>query len=221
MSKYIQVEELGLGFAPQLPMTVKTKKGVPIAWLTSDYGWRMHPTLKYPKHHNGVDIGSQPSTPLYALEDGVVVRVFKSDVSGNVVDIGYKLTSSGKFKYRVSYSHMVSRALVKKGDIVSKGQVVGFVGTTGRSTGPHLHLIVKKLQSDGSYDTTDPLKFIGGKLPVSKKMQEKGGNYSTKIPGEGFSRDYGKEVKLPASSMMKNLAGVAMIGAVYWYVNKK
>jgi len=222
MSKYVQVEELGLGFAPQLPMTVKTKKGDTLARLTSDYGYRFHPTLKRIKFHNGVDISSQPSTPLYALEDGVVTRVFNSKVSGNVVEIGYKPTSNGKFKYKVSYSHMVSRAIVNNGKLVSKGQVVGFVGTTGRSTGPHLHLIVKKLQGDGSYDTIDPLKFIGGKLPVSKKIQENGGNWNIEAMADGgIHRSYGKEVSLPVGSIMKNVAAAAMIGAIYFYVNKK
>ncbi|HKY80276.1 MAG TPA: M23 family metallopeptidase [Sphingobium sp.] len=102
------------------------------------------------KTHNGVDFPAASGTPIYSIGAGKVARAGHDDRSGNfvVIDHGDGTTSS--------YSHMKAPTALKVGDTVTPDTLLGGVGTTGHSTGPHLHLVVKK---DGA--TVDPQKVIG------------------------------------------------------------
>lgn len=102
------------------------------------------------KTHNGVDFPAPAGTPIYSTGPGKVVRAGHDDRSGNfvVIDHGNGMTSS--------YSHMQAASALKPGDQVTPDTRLGGVGTTGRSSGPHLHMVVKK---DGK--TVDPTKVIG------------------------------------------------------------
>ncbi len=104
------------------------------ARLTSGFGMRMHPLLGYSKMHKGVDFGASTGTPVYAAGDGVVEKASWFGAYGNYI----KIKHNGKLS--TAYAHL-SRygAGVKNGVRVRQGQVIGYVGTTGRSTGPHLH----------------------------------------------------------------------------------
>ena len=107
--------------------------GMPVAGhITSTFGWRMHPILGFMKLHKGVDIGASYGSPIYAVTDGTVSFAGRAGGYGNFV----KLAHAGGLE--TGYGHM-SRMAVSRGAHVSRGQVIGYVGSTGMSTGPHLH----------------------------------------------------------------------------------
>ncbi len=107
--------------------------GMPVAGrITSSFGYRMHPLLGYLKMHKGLDIGARYGSPIYAALDGVVQGAGRSGGYGNFV----KLVHGGGLAS--GYGHM-SRIAVSRGQHVRQGQVIGYVGSTGLSTGPHLH----------------------------------------------------------------------------------
>ena len=107
--------------------------GMPVAGrITSSFGYRMHPLLGYLKMHKGLDIGAPYGAPIYAALDGVVQGAGRSGGYGNFV----KLVHGGGLAS--GYGHM-SRIAVARGQQVRQGQVIGYVGSTGMSTGPHLH----------------------------------------------------------------------------------
>ena len=109
--------------------------------ISDDYGTRIHPILGVEQFHNGVDMAAPGGSPILAAYDGEVVAVSYNSSMGNyvMIDHGYTL-------YTI-YMHC-SATYVSKGDLVSKGQKIAAVGTTGRSTGNHLHFSVRK---NGSY----------------------------------------------------------------------
>lgn len=112
--------------------------GMPVAGhITSTFGWRMHPLLGFMRLHKGMDIGAAYGSPIYAAIDGVVQFAGWSGGYGRFV----KLTHGGG--YASGYGHM-SRIAVSPGQHVARGQVIGYVGSTGLSTGPHLHWEVWK-----------------------------------------------------------------------------
>lgn len=109
--------------------------------VSDDYGMRIHPTLGVQQFHNGVDLASPKGTAIYAAYDGKVVAATYSATMGNYVMIDH-----GDELYTI-YMH-ASALYVDKGDIVVRGETIAAVGSTGRSTGNHLHFSVRK---NGSY----------------------------------------------------------------------
>lgn len=109
--------------------------------ISDDYGNRIHPTLGVQQFHNGVDFASPKGTAIYAAYDGVVVAATYSGTMGNYVMIDH-----GDGLYTI-YMH-ASALYVEKDDVVVRGETIAAVGSTGRSTGNHLHFSVRK---DGSY----------------------------------------------------------------------
>jgi murein DD-endopeptidase MepM/ murein hydrolase activator NlpD len=117
----------------------KTLLATPIdgARITSGFGARTHPILGYTKVHKGVDFGAPTGTPIFAAGNGVVVEMGSKGSYGNYVRIKHNGT------YQTAYAHTSRFAQgLHKGDKVKQGQVIAYVGTTGRSTGPHLHFEV-------------------------------------------------------------------------------
>lgn len=104
--------------------------------ITSRFGWRIHPTLGYEKFHNGIDIGMPAGTEIHACATGKVITATYSDTAGNYVVVQ---DATG---YTTHYMHMTSYN-VSVGQEVKHGDIIGKVGSTGRSTGPHLHLGIK------------------------------------------------------------------------------
>lgn len=104
------------------------------ARISSGFGMRRHPILGYSKMHKGVDFAASTGTPILAAGDGVVTYRGRNGGYGNYLRIRHNAT------YSTAYGH-ISRfhPTVKNGSRVKQGQVVAYVGTTGRSTGPHLH----------------------------------------------------------------------------------
>lgn len=108
------------------------------ARLTSGFGMRRHPLLRYSKMHTGVDFGAPTGTPIRAAGAGVV------DLAGRHGAYGIAIVLKHGAKYKTLYAHMSRLAAgVRSGSRVNQGQVIGYVGTTGRSTGPHLHYEVR------------------------------------------------------------------------------
>ena len=106
--------------------------------MTSGYGYRIHPIYKTRKMHYGMDYSAKVGTEIYATGDGIVSKVKRSKRGyGNYVKINHG------FGYETLYAHM-SKYIVKKGQKVKRGEVIGYVGNTGISTAPHLHYEVRK-----------------------------------------------------------------------------
>ncbi len=104
--------------------------------LTSDFGMRTHPVLGGRRNHKGVDLSAPSGTPIYATADGFVSKAEWYSSYGNYVSIEHGA------ELQTRYAHM-SRIAVAPGTRVKKGEIIGYVGSTGRSTGPHLHYEVR------------------------------------------------------------------------------
>lgn len=134
------------------------------ARLSSGYGKRRHPILGYNAMHRGVDFAAPRGTPFYAAGDGVVTHRGRRGSYGNYIRIRHNGV------YSTAYAHLSKfRRGVVKGSRVRQGQVIGYVGSTGRSTGPHLHYEV----------------LVNGRQvnPLSLKMKP-----GTSLEGEAFAR---------------------------------
>ena len=109
--------------------------------VSSDYGWRLHPTLGVDKFHNGIDLAAPGGSPILAAYDGQVIGAGYNSSMGNYIMINH---GGGLITI---YMH-ASALYVSSGDMVGRGQKIAAVGTTGRSTGNHLHFGVRL---DGNY----------------------------------------------------------------------
>ena len=130
------------------------------ARLSSGFGYRKHPILGYNKLHKGVDFAAPSGTPIFAAGNGVVEFAGKNGAYGNYVRIRH----DGTFK--TAYAHMKGfKKGIYDGARVKQGDIIGYVGTTGRSTGPHLHY---EIIQNG--EQMNPAKL---KLPSGRKLNEK------------------------------------------------
>lgn len=106
--------------------------------MASGYGYRIHPIYKTRKMHAGMDFSAKTGTEIYATGDGVISKVRRSKRGyGNHVKINHG------FGYETLYAHM-SKYIVRKGQKIKRGEVIGYVGNTGTSVAPHLHYEVHK-----------------------------------------------------------------------------
>ncbi len=119
-------------------------------YVGSGYGYRIHPILGGTRFHAGIDMGSVSGQEVYASKSGVVIRSDWAGGYGNVVIVEH----GGGFSSL--YAHLLSRS-VSTGDFVQAGQVVGLLGSTGLSTGPHLHF---EIRVNGAAE--NPLKYLPG-----------------------------------------------------------
>ena len=116
--------------------------------FTSPFGWRIHPIYGYQKFHYGVDLSAPTGTPIYATRSGVVDTASYNSSAGYYVQINH---GDG---FRSIYMHM-THYIVSSGQYVNQGQVIGYCGSTGASTGPHLHF---GISYNGSY--VNPANYI-------------------------------------------------------------
>lgn len=123
-------------FGPDGQSIKKTLMKTPIdgGRITSGFGLRKHPILGYNKMHKGMDFGAPVGTPVYAAGDGTIEEIGRKGAYGNYVRIRH----NGRIKTAYAHLHKFAKGM-KRGSSVEQGQVVAYVGTTGRSTGPHLH----------------------------------------------------------------------------------
>ncbi|PKP95351.1 MAG: M23 family peptidase [Alphaproteobacteria bacterium HGW-Alphaproteobacteria-14] len=121
---------------PQRAISVPSRMPLEGAQLTSSYGMRNHPVLGGRRQHQGIDLAAPTGTPVYATADGVIGRADWYSSYGLYISINHGASMETR------YAHM-SRLAVAAGDNIKKGDLIGYVGSTGRSTGPHLHYEVR------------------------------------------------------------------------------
>jgi len=119
--------------------------------ITSNYGLRMHPILGYARMHRGIDMRASYGTPILAVADGSVARAGWAGGYGRQVRLNHANGLS------TSYSHM-SRIAVQPGAHIRQGQVIGYIGTSGLSTGPHLHF---ETYRNGATINPRSVRFVG------------------------------------------------------------
>lgn len=107
--------------------------------LSSPYGWRRHPVLMYRLFHSGADLACPRGTPIYAAADGVITQIGRKGAYGKYIRIKH----AGGFETAYGHMHGFRKGL-KRGSRVKRGEVIAYVGATGRATGPHLHYEVWK-----------------------------------------------------------------------------
>jgi len=130
------------------------------AVISSHFGNRKHPILGYTKLHKGVDFAAPTGTPVFVAGDGIIEEIGRKGTYGNYVRIKHNN------KYQTAYAHLHSfNKSMRKGKRVKQGEVVAYVGSTGRSTGPHLHY---EILVNGKH--VNPMLL---KLPASKKLTGK------------------------------------------------
>ncbi len=128
------------------------------AKLTSGFGMRHHPILGYSKMHKGMDFGAPSGTPIYAAGRGVIEEAGQRGAYGNYIRIRHNTEIS------TAYAHLSRFAKeARRGARVDQGDIIGYVGTTGRSTGPHLHYEVLKGGSQVNPRSID--------LPTGEKLE--------------------------------------------------
>ncbi|TYQ00143.1 peptidase M23-like protein [Tenacibaculum adriaticum] len=139
--------------------------------MASGFGMRLHPILKSWRMHNGMDFTSPTGTPIFASGNGEVTIATRSSTFGNVVYIDHG------YGYETIYAHM-SKIVAKKRQKVKRGDLIGYVGNTGRSAAPHLHYEVHKNKRPLNpiyyyYGDLTPEEF----LAMQKASQQLGQSY--------------------------------------------
>lgn len=119
--------------------------------VSASFGWRDHPILKKKEFHPGVDLRAPLMTPVYAPADGVVEYAGYSSTSG----FGYLVILDHNFGFKTRFAHLSKKDVVKEGQFVKRGDLIGYSGNTGLSTGPHLHYEIRFIQRP-----LDPMNFI-------------------------------------------------------------
>jgi murein DD-endopeptidase MepM/ murein hydrolase activator NlpD len=145
----VLIQRLSRGDRSRIAVRGTGKMGFPsIGEITSSFGYRLHPILGYNRFHAGMDFGADTGSPIYAADSGVVI--FSGWYGGFgqavILDHGNSLTTL--------YAHS-SELYVSEGQSVQRGQVIAAIGSTGLSTGPHLHFEVRK-----NGEPVDPMKYL-------------------------------------------------------------
>ena len=133
------------------------------ARLSSKFGLRKHPILGFNKMHRGTDFAAPKGTPVMASGDGKIIRARWCGGGGNCIKIKHNST------YSTVYAHLSKFArITKEGARVRQGQIIGYVGSTGMSTGPHLHYEVIE---NGRKINSQTLKLPSGKILKGKERE--------------------------------------------------
>ena len=146
-------------------------KLVDLTRMASGFKWRMHPILKIRKFHKGMDFTAPTGTPIFASGNGKVTRAQRSATFGKVVYIDHG------YGYKTIYAHM-SKIKARRGQKVKRGDLIGYVGNTGRSVSAHLHYEVHK-----NGRPVNPINFYYGDLTpeefaaMQKAAEEEGQSY--------------------------------------------
>ena len=139
--------------APTTGVAIPSRAPLAVGSTSSSYGLRTHPVLGGTRAHKGIDLAAPTGTPVYATADGVVGKAEWFSSYGLYVSIGHGADLETR------YAHM-SRLAVAAGERVRKGDVIGYVGSTGRSTGPHLHYEVRV-----SGEAVNPIPYMADATP--------------------------------------------------------
>ncbi len=137
-----------------IPAILPVKKGD--FYVASGYKMRMHPILKINKFHKGMDFTAPKGTPVYASGDGEIYRAQRSSTFGKVIYIDHG------YGYKTIYAHL-SDMVVRRGESIKRGDLIGYVGNTGLSVAPHLHYEVHK-----NNVALNPINFYYGDLTLDE-----------------------------------------------------
>lgn len=137
-----------------IPAILPVKKGD--FYVASGYKMRMHPILKINKFHKGMDFTAPKGTPVYASGNGQIYRAQRSSTFGNVIYIDHG------YGYKTIYAHL-SKMVVRRGQNIKRGDLIGYVGNTGLSVAPHLHYEVHKNDI-----ALNPINFYYGNLSLEE-----------------------------------------------------
>lgn len=123
---------------------------IPYKGISGRFGWRSHPILKKKEFHKGLDLRGKAGTPIKAPADGIIEfsGFHKRSGFGNLVIIDHN------YGFKTNYAHL-KKAIIKEGDFVKKGDIIGYVGSSGLSTGPHLHYEIRYIQR-----VLNPINFV-------------------------------------------------------------
>ena len=142
--------EMDRAFRERMHRLTSTPNGMPVqGWFSHGFGWRKDPWTGEREFHRGIDIVADAGTEILAPADGVVSQTSRKPDYGKMLDVSHG------YGFVTRYGHM-SEVLVRPGQRVSRGDVLGRVGSTGRSTGPHVHYEVFR---DGR--RVNPWKYLG------------------------------------------------------------
>jgi murein DD-endopeptidase MepM/ murein hydrolase activator NlpD len=162
---YFERDGDGEYFTPNGEAIRKSLLRTPVdgARITSGFGMRMHPLLGYSKMHKGIDFGAPTGTPIFAAGSGTIVEIGKKGAYGNYIRIRHN------GEYQTAYAHMSKFAKgLSKGEKVKQGDVIGYVGTTGRSTGPHLHY---EIMAGGAQINPAKVKTVASNKLAGKQLK--------------------------------------------------
>ena len=153
----------------QIAVSVPSLMPIDATRVTGVFGMREHPILHRYKAHKGIDLAAPSGTPVYAAADGIVARAEWFSTYGNYIQIEH----GGEIETR--YAHLSAYAIAS-GDRVRKGDLIGYVGSTGRSTGPHLHYEVRV-----AGEAVNPMPYLlreesGSQLAVTEGDAPMGGS---------------------------------------------
>ncbi|WP_270966053.1 M23 family metallopeptidase [Campylobacter upsaliensis] len=169
-----RLENLNLTNDQQQGILNQISNGWPITnkGVTGKFGWREHPILKRKEFHPGIDLAASIGTPIYAPASGVVEF---SGYSNN--GYGYNVILLHNFGFKSVFAHMTRKDVVKAGDFVNKGDLIGYTGNTGLSTGPHLHYEVRFINK-----TLEPLYFLN----LKRKNMNEFFNQERRVPWQSL-----------------------------------
>ncbi len=143
-----------------LPVDLQQADGEKLAyWYSSQFGWRIHPLTKQREFHQGLDIKTPSGIPVIAAAAGKVAAVKTNGNLGKTIEIEHEA-----ILLKTLYAHLQDYAEgLKVGDPVTRGQLIGYVGNTGRSTGPHLHYGIYDISKE---NWINPVKYILDQQPT-------------------------------------------------------
>lgn len=157
-------------FVPLALASENSIQGPTLGKVSSFYGTREDPFHGHKANHMGLDIAADAGTPIYAMQEGIVSFSGKKGGYGNCVKIDHFFYLVPELpQVTTLYGHM-SKIYVKEGELVRRGQVIGLIGSTGRSTGPHLHYEV--FYKGKNIDPVEYLKKLPGYLEYANYVRK-------------------------------------------------
>jgi murein DD-endopeptidase MepM/ murein hydrolase activator NlpD len=148
------------GYPSILPVKLQQENGEKYGyWYSSGFGSRTHPLTKKREFHQGLDIKTRSGVPVIAAADGRVVKIERNGYLGKIIEIDHEGD-----RFKTLYAHLKDYVDgLKVGQKVTRGQIIGYVGNTGRSTGAHLHYAVYDM---GNKRWVNPIKYILDQQPT-------------------------------------------------------
>lgn len=148
------------GYPSILPVQLQQENGEKFSfWYSSPYGWRIHPLTQKREFHQGLDIKTRAGVPVIAAAAGTISKIERSGYFGKTVEIMHE-----GLKFKTLYAHLQDYAAgLEVEHKVVRGEIIGYVGNTGRSTGAHLHYAIYDLEKEG---WMNPIKYIFDQQPV-------------------------------------------------------